>query len=351
MNDIRIISERVNVGIEQELPNNIIASSKLNISLNESNAEYNILTEKIDSKISETVLDYNLIEDVTNVNLQNGISIHGDLSGLGADDHLQYYNETRINTWLSEKTTDDITEGSTNLYDKTVTITAGTNIDSVTGTYPNFTINASTQDNGVSSLNSLTGNINLVAGTNIDSIDASGDEITINAANQEAVTLDTRSNILASSPDNGTLAYATDTKQYYIYNTKWFAISNIIGVPNERTSSQINAGVLQSSSETSGYSSKYIANKTISNSYVGSFDEVNKVVKNGAVRYNSLTNQFQIYIDEWKNVRTLSPSEVANITVYSALKVKDGKGRFMVQHGFVNAGALASDYLIDGGTF
>lgn len=41
--------------------------------------------------------------------------------------------------------TDDISEGSTNLYDKTVTITAGTNIDSVTGTYPNFTINASNQ--------------------------------------------------------------------------------------------------------------------------------------------------------------------------------------------------------------
>lgn len=177
-----------------------------------------------------------------------------------------------------------------------------------------------------------------------------GDEVLVEG-DINVITLDTRVNILSSTPDNGTLAYATDTKQYYIYNNKWFAVSNITGVPNERTSDQLNAGVLPSSSETSGYSSKYITNKTISNSYVGSFDEVNKVVKNGAVRYNSLTNQFQIYIDEWKNVRTLSPLEVANITVYSALKVKDAKGRFMVQHGFINAGALASDYLIDGGTF
>lgn len=36
---------------------------------------------------------------------------------------------------------DDIPEGSTNLYDKTVVLTAGANI-TVTGTYPNFTIAA-----------------------------------------------------------------------------------------------------------------------------------------------------------------------------------------------------------------
>lgn len=167
----------------------------------------------------------------------------------------------------------------------------------------------------------------------------------------DAVTLDTRSNILASTPDNGTLAYATDTKQYYIYNTKWFAISNITGVPNERTNSQINAGVLQSSSETSGYSSKYISGKGISNSSIGGFDDTNYAVKNGAIRYNTTSKQLQIYIDDWKSLRALSPSEVENITVYSALRQKDGKGRFMVQHGFINAGALASNYLIDGGLF
>lgn len=162
---------------------------------------------------------------------------------------------------------------------------------------------------------------------------------------------DTRENLLVTTPDNNTLAYATDTKQFYIYNTKWFAISNITGVPNERTSSQINAGVFQSSSETSGYSSKYISGKGISNSSIGGFDDTNYAVKNGAIRYNDTSKQFQVYIDEWKALRALSPSEVVNITVYTALRQKDGKGRFMVQHGFINAGALASSYLIDGGSF
>ena len=166
-----------------------------------------------------------------------------------------------------------------------------------------------------------------------------------------SVVSDTRRNLLTTTPDNNTLAYATDTKQFYIYNNKWFAISNITGVPNERTSSQINAGVFQSSSETSGYSSKYISGKGISNSSIGGFDDTNYAVKNGAIRYNDISKQFQVYIDEWKALRALSPSEVVNITVYTALRQKDGKGRFMVQHGFINAGALASSYLIDGGSF
>jgi hypothetical protein len=40
---------------------------------------------------------------------------HGSLSGLGDDDHAQYYNETRLTTWLGGLTTTNLTEG-TNLY-------------------------------------------------------------------------------------------------------------------------------------------------------------------------------------------------------------------------------------------
>ena len=43
---------------------------------------------------------------------------------------------------LSSFDTDDLTEGSTNLYDKIVALTAGTNVI-ITGTYPNFTISSS----------------------------------------------------------------------------------------------------------------------------------------------------------------------------------------------------------------
>jgi len=32
-------------------------------------------------------------------------------------------------------------------------------------------------------------------------------------------TFDTESNILSSTPDNGTIAYATDTESYYVYDS------------------------------------------------------------------------------------------------------------------------------------
>lgn len=41
---------------------------------------------------------------------------HGNLVGLSDDDHPQYYNDSRLGTWWSGKTTDDLSEGSTNLY-------------------------------------------------------------------------------------------------------------------------------------------------------------------------------------------------------------------------------------------
>lgn len=53
-----------------------------------------------------------------------------------------------FNANFAAKDSDDLPEGDTNLYDKTVTIAAGTNIDSVEGTYPNFTINATDQAGG-----------------------------------------------------------------------------------------------------------------------------------------------------------------------------------------------------------
>lgn len=43
------------------------------------------------------------------------VTDHGMLSGLGDDDHTQYYNSTRINTWLSTKSTSNLVEGI-NLY-------------------------------------------------------------------------------------------------------------------------------------------------------------------------------------------------------------------------------------------
>jgi hypothetical protein len=45
-----------------------------------------------------------------------GVTAHGDLTGLDADDHTQYLNITRVNAWLGTKSTDDLGEGAVNKY-------------------------------------------------------------------------------------------------------------------------------------------------------------------------------------------------------------------------------------------
>jgi hypothetical protein len=44
-----------------------------------------------------------------------GVTDHGALTGLADDDHAQYHNDSRADTWLATKTTTNLTEG-TNLY-------------------------------------------------------------------------------------------------------------------------------------------------------------------------------------------------------------------------------------------
>ena len=44
-----------------------------------------------------------------------GTSDHGVMTGLGDDDHTQYHNDSRANTWLETKTLDDIASGVTSV--------------------------------------------------------------------------------------------------------------------------------------------------------------------------------------------------------------------------------------------
>lgn len=46
----------------------------------------------------------------------SGVTDHGLLTGLSDDDHTQYHTDGRANTWLGTKTTDNLSEGATNLY-------------------------------------------------------------------------------------------------------------------------------------------------------------------------------------------------------------------------------------------
>jgi hypothetical protein len=60
---------------------------------------------------------------------------HGSISGLADDDHTQYHTDGRALTWLGTRSTDDLPEGATNLYNKIPSGgTAGQVLDKVDGT-------------------------------------------------------------------------------------------------------------------------------------------------------------------------------------------------------------------------
>lgn len=82
------------------------------------------------------------IEDTTLFETEEG-GLSSKTSWLNITTKLTPFIENVVTTNL---TTDDITEGITNFYDKVVSLTEGTNI-TITGTYPNFTINSSSGSN------------------------------------------------------------------------------------------------------------------------------------------------------------------------------------------------------------
>jgi hypothetical protein len=176
--------------------------------------------------------------------------------------------------------------------------------------------------------------------------------------------VDTRANIFTLTPENGTTAYSTDTKQYYVYNDAWEEFSSI---QNTRTSNY-DIGYEQESN-LAGYGSDYITDKRISNCLIGE----NAREELGGIRVtyaDSLErNIAQYYLDgEWKTALTgvniqaddtenpvdieftdFSPWVLSLITGNS--DSLDPNGVPIVQNMKVDMGVYSSPLLIDGGSF
>ncbi len=189
-------------------------------------------------------------------------------------------------------------------------------------------------------------------------------DFTANINDKQAVIIrDTKANILALTPVNGQEAYATDTKQYFIYNSGWQESSQIF---NLRTATP-DMGLLLNSS-LSGYGVDYITDKTINNCKVLG----NSRTEEGGVRTvyaNSLSrNIFQVYLaGEWRtaltgiNIETDDDETVKDIEVTdftSPISLISGNsdatdllGNPIVQNMKMDMGAYQSDLIINGGTF
>jgi len=232
--------------------------------------------------------------------------------------------------------TDDIEEGATNLY--------FTNLRATTAlTGANISI--------------FNNDVGYITSAPIDSVNGqTGDVVT--------QIVDTRANIFALTPENGTTAYSTDTKQYYVYNDAWEEFSSI----QSTRASNYDIGYEQESN-LAGYGSDYITDKRISNCLIGE----NAREELGGIRVtyaDSLErNIAQYYLDgEWKtaltgvNIQTddtenpvdieftdFSPWVLSLITGNS--DAKDYNGVPMVQNMKVDMGVFSSPLLIDGGSF
>ena len=109
------------------------------------------------------VTDLAGIKSVTISTLQpkptEGAFVDGDktkLDGIEAGAEVNTVDSVNSQTGAVVLDSDDIAEGSTNLYDKTVTLSEGANV-TITGTYPNFTIASDDVVGAVTSVNGDTG--------------------------------------------------------------------------------------------------------------------------------------------------------------------------------------------------
>jgi len=178
------------------------------------------------------------------------------------------------------------------------------------------------------------------------------------------VTVDTRENILATTPQQGALAYATDVQRLLTYDGGWQESSALM-IPR---SGAVDIGVEQASN-LAGYGVDYITDKRLSNVSIGS----NADTELGGVRVvfsESLgRNLTQVYLDgAWQTVLTgvniqtdaaervpdieftdFSPWVLSLITGNS--DATDINGVPVIQNMKIDMGAYSAPLVIDGGSF
>jgi len=185
-----------------------------------------------------------------------------------------------------------------------------------------------------------------------------------NGTDGTSVTVDTRQNILATTPQQGALAYATDVQRLLTYDGGWQESSALM-IPR---SGPVDMGVEQASN-LAGYGVDYITDKRLSNVSIGS----NADTELGGVRVvfsESLgRNLTQVYLDGvWQtvltgvNIQTDSAEAVPDIEftdfspwVLSLITgnsdAKDANGVPIVQNMKIDMGAYSAPLVIDGGSF
>ena len=172
-----------------------------------------------------------------------------------------------------------------------------------------------------------------------------GEELQLLAQSTDISIIDTRANVLAETPDAGTIAFATDVSRFYIYDgSNWKGARLSFGTP----STGVDMGAFPYEDD-SGYGEVNLSNKRLHNIILSYFDESAMIIENGAIRYSS--GFLQIYVDGfWLNVYPLTAFEYADRMLWSDdWQEYDLYGKNIIHGNKIDMGVFASDHLIDGG--
>ena len=159
--------------------------------------------------------------------------------------------------------------------------------------------------------------------------------------------IDTRTNILAESPTEGTIAISTDEPAFYMYDgTDWQRSPIIFGTPETGTSMGAFPYV-----DDKGYGEQDLSGKTLHNTIISNFDSNTRTASEGGLKYNAALVKMQGYVDgEWRNFLAYSTAEEDAIMLWTDdWGVFDIYGRNIIHGNKVDMGVFASDHLLDGG--
>lgn len=111
------------------------------------------------------------------------------------------------------------------------------------------------------------------------------------------ITIDTRANILATTPTGNALGFATDTNEWMIYNSGWFVAPLELNADDGTPDIGLQPPMVNN--DRSGYTSEWITNKSIYNSRIlGS-----SVEEDGSVK--SEDGALSVYLNgAWEEVVT-----------------------------------------------
>jgi hypothetical protein len=196
----------------------------------------------------------------------------------------------------------------------------------------------------------------LVSGTNIKTINSTSllgsGNIAISAGS--SLIIDTKRNILTSTPADPSVALASDTNEYYAYDgTNW----NKASLPLSETSANPDIGPMRNNDKL-GYNDNSITDNNIANLVL----EGSSRTEDGGIRidHSSSPVKAQIYYNEaWHEFIAFDALPALthtqkNTQMYATIGnslLTDASGNPLVQQYAMSIGPLAAKLELDGGTF